>query len=163
MLRIAPTTAAIAIEVAQPTDMAAIRALLDRAHLPTGDLVGAHDVRFWVGRAAGHLIGAVGLERFGDVALLRSLVVAPEARGTGLGSALTDAAEAAASADGIHDLYLLTQTAERFFARRGYAVVKRSSMPAAIQATHQFLSLCPASAICMHKPCPALQPTGPHP
>jgi hypothetical protein len=53
--------------------------------------------------------------------LLRSLVVDPRARTTGIGSQLVAHAEAYARARGMPSIYLLTTTAEAFFAARGYA------------------------------------------
>ena len=48
-------------------------------------------------------------------------------------------------------LYLLTTTAEEFFARCGYEPIDRSRVPEAIRATAEFQSLCPASSVCMRK------------
>ena len=45
--------------------------------------------------------------------------------------------------------YLLTTTAEAFFARRGFERIARQAVPAAIASTKEFNSLCPSSAICM--------------
>ena len=70
--------------------------------------------------------GIVGLERFGSVALLRSLAVAAELRGTGVGKALVAAAEEYAQTKNVQTLYLLTTTAADFFARLGYAPLPRS-------------------------------------
>jgi len=97
------------------------------------------------------MAGVVGLELLGDVALLRSLAVPAEYRGRWIGSQLTCKAEAYARSQGVEVLYLLTLTAEVFFARRGYRVVGRDTAPAAIQETTEFRSLCPDSAVCMVK------------
>ena len=48
-------------------------------------------------------------------------------------------------------LVLLTLTAVSFFERQGYRVIDRRSVPDDVQATAEFKSLCPASAICMAK------------
>ena len=50
---------------------------------------------------------------------------------------------------GMDQLVLLTQTAEPFFATRGYAVIAREAAPAAVRRSAEFRSICPASAICM--------------
>ena len=92
------------------TDMPGIFALLEAAHLPTADLADASAVEFWVCDGAEGVAGVVGLERCGEVGLLRSLVVDADARGRGLGAALVAAAEAAARARGIRRMLLLTQT-----------------------------------------------------
>ena len=127
-----------------------VRAMLAGAALPVEDLDQA-DVRFIVASDGIETLGAVGLEVFGSVGLLRSLVVRPEARGSSIGGRLIEALEAHARGNGLNQLVLLTQTAAPFFARRGYAVIARDAAPAAVQGSAEFRSLCPASATCMTK------------
>ena len=100
---------------------------------------------------AGEPIAAVGLEIHGQAGLLRSLAVAPSARGRGLAARLVGHAEERARARGVSSLFLLTETAAPLFERLGYAAVPRSTAPAALRATAQFATLCPAGATCMHK------------
>jgi mannose-6-phosphate isomerase-like protein (cupin superfamily) len=50
---------------------------------------------------------------------------------------------------GVEQLYLLTTDAERYFATLDFKRIERSEAPAQIQATTQFRSLCPQSAVCM--------------
>jgi N-acetylglutamate synthase-like GNAT family acetyltransferase len=83
--------------------------------------------------------------------LLRSLVVRADARGTGLGSALVAHAESHARSEGISTLYLLTTTAERFFAARGYVAAERAAAPATIRDTREFADICPISSAFMQK------------
>ena len=139
------------IRRATPADRVAILALLQQATLPTEDLEAADAVHFWIAERHGLLVGAVGLERLDGAALLRSLVVAPGERRTGLGAKLVAALEDDARASGIAALVLLTQTSRSFFERLGYEVIQRESAPPSIQAHGQFRSLCPASAVCMRK------------
>jgi amino-acid N-acetyltransferase len=108
--------------------------------------------RFLVCRDGRDVVAAVGLEVFGKVALLRSLVVDPQLRRQGLGMHLTKAAEALARRTGVETIYLLTTTAEEFFRARGYRIVARSEAPAAIPSTTQFSALCPSTAVLMVKP-----------
>lgn len=95
------------------------------------------------------VVGAVGYERHGNDALLRSLVVAPARRGTGLGDTLVQQLAEVAAADGVGQFYLLTTTAEKFFAACGFRVIARDRVPPAIAATEEFRRLCPASAVCL--------------
>ena len=144
-----PRATATEIAAAAPADVAAILALLAAEKLPTADLDPARMERFLVARTGGQVVGAIGRETHGAVGLLRSLVVRPSHRGSGLGAALCDRLEAAARADGIRDLYLLTTTAAAFFARCGYRAVARELVPPALLATAEFRSLCPSTATCM--------------
>jgi len=105
---------------------------------------------FFIGTASAP-IGLVGLEVCGEHALLRSLVVAPSARTGGAGSALVERAEAHARWQGVRNVYLLTTSAEDFFARRGYVRVGRETAPESIRSTHEFADICPASSAFMVK------------
>jgi amino-acid N-acetyltransferase len=129
--------------------LASVVALLEGAALPTEDLTEAHCENFFFAGAAATPTGLVGLEVYGDVALLRSLVVTPGLRGSGEGTALLRHAEDQARARGVRDLYLLTTTAESFFARQGYVRAARDTAPAAIRATREFSGICPASSAFM--------------
>ena len=136
---------------AQPADLPAIRALLAASGLPGEDLTRAHLDSFWVRRDPAGLVGVVGLEPHGRAALVRSLAVRADGRGQGLGAALLAHAESQAGALGVETLYLLTTTAETFFAARGYAVTPRETAPTEIQATAEFAELCPSNSVCMTK------------
>ncbi|HEU4530990.1 MAG TPA: arsenic resistance N-acetyltransferase ArsN2 [Steroidobacteraceae bacterium] len=131
--------------------------LLEAARLPTEDLTESHCENFYFSGSAQAPTGLVGLELFGDVALLRSLVVAAERRGTGEGRSLLQHAEREARARGVRTLYLLTTTAEDFFARQGYVRVPRELAPAAIRDTREFSGICPASSAFMAR---ALESSG---
>jgi amino-acid N-acetyltransferase len=132
-------------------DLDRVTALLAAAQLPVEDLTATHCRDFFFTGPADAPTGLVGLEILGDVALLRSLVVAPAGRNTGAGTALVRHAEEYARARGIRGLYLLTMTAEAFFARRGYKRAPRDSAPATIRATKEFAGICPASSAFMSK------------
>lgn len=86
-----------------------------------------------------------GLELFGADALLRS-VLSPQPGG---GRRVVAAVIAEARRLGAGRLWLLTETAEGFFARLGFRPAPRAAAPAAIAATDQFAALCPASATLM--------------
>ena len=132
-------------------DPATVRALLAAAGLPVADLTAAHLDDFWGCGESPDLIGVIGLEGYGTVALLRSLAVAPAWRGRGLGSALLAHAEQVAHQRGVSALYLLTTTAGAFFTRRGYVRIPREAAPPALRQTAEFAALCPASAACLTK------------
>lgn len=135
---------------ASPGDRGAIRALLERLHLPAQDL-GAPNQTFVVARSGDELVGCVALERHGDDALLRSLAVLPRLQGAGVGKALCREALAEAERSRTRALYLLTTTAEPFFARAGFRRIDRSSVPAGVATSLEFRALCPSSAVCMER------------
>ena len=90
-------------------------ALLEAEGLPASDLTEAHLQHFFFTGTDGAPSALVGLEFYGQDALLRSLVVSAVARTQGLGSALVLHAEEYAAAHQVRALYLLTTTAESYF------------------------------------------------
>lgn len=140
------------IELASPSDLVEIRALLQACDLPSADVSVRSLEHFLTMRSESLLIGLIGLERYDDTGLLRSLAVSPEHRGRGHGLALTRAIERHAADSGVHSLYLLTTTAAPFFATNGFRVIDRASAPPSIQNTTQFSTLCPSSSTLMTKP-----------
>jgi len=130
-------------------DLPAVRALLVAAGLPTADLTAAPRADFWGGHEGMALIGVIGLEGYGAVALLRSLAVAPDWRGRSMGSALLARAERVARQRGVQALYLLTTTAANFFARHGYVHIPRDIAPPVLQRTAEFAALCPTRTVCL--------------
>jgi len=136
------------IRIAQPDDRAEVQALLEVAGLPT-EGVDEHFHSFFVADEGGHIVGAAGIEVRGRHALLRSVVVADDARGTGIGSALTRRALHEAIALDLRGVYLLTTTAEAFFRRFGFERAVREETPVLVQQSVEFRGACPESAIAM--------------
>jgi amino-acid N-acetyltransferase len=132
-------------------DESAVKQLLSESGLPIADITARHLQHFFGCGSGPELEGVIGLEIFGDVALLRSLAVASSRRGSGVGSGLVVHAERHARDQGVQSLYLLTTTAEQFFLRRGYARIPRENAPAAIKGTSEFSGICPVSSVFMVK------------
>ena len=88
-----------------------------------------------VARDAGAVIAAAGVERYDAAVLVRSVVVAANARGRGLGARLVDERLRTAARGGVTDAYLLTTTAEAFFGRLAFATITRDAVPAAVRAS----------------------------
>jgi len=103
------------------------------------------------GKRGGPILGCVGLEIYDGSALLRSLAVEPEHQGKGYGRELTAAITEYARKRGVAVLFLLTSTAESFFAKVGFVRVERETVPAAVKRSVEFKSACPMSAVCMMK------------
>ena len=144
-------SAAISVNAAEPSQFDRILALLDEARLPTRDLAPSSIDEFLLATDAQDVLGAVALERHGDVGLLRSLVVKPDRKGQGLGEAMVRALEERARAEGLVSLVLLTETAREFFGALGYREGIRADAPAAVQASSEFTFVCPAIAVYMEK------------
>jgi amino-acid N-acetyltransferase len=138
------------IRAATKEDTDSIRVLLEHNGLPTSDLMSSKP-QFIVACEGGKILGTGALERFGSSALLRSVAVAPERRGEGLGRAIVEDLERIARAARITRLILLTHTAQPFFEHQGYRVIERHESPQDVQGSEEFRSLCPASATCMAK------------
>lgn len=128
-----------------------LRDALTRASLPVDDLEEAGRA-FFRFTDDGQPVGFGGYELYGDYALLRSLVVLPEARGHGHGRAATEALLQEASAAGARYAYLLTTSAAAFFEATGFHPIARDAAPAAILGTRQASSLCPSSAALLARP-----------
>ena len=95
--------------------------------------------------------GCAGLEVYGNSALLRSMAIAPEFQGKGLGTALTEAIIEDAREKGISTLFLLTETAEDFFRRFGFRVVERETVPEDVKTSIEFTKLCLEAPVMMLK------------
>ena len=136
------------IRSATNADLSAVENLLATNDLPL-DGVRENFSAFVVAEDRGAITGAIGLEKFGSVALLRSAVVSPDNRGSGVGSRLVEQLLERADKEGIEDLYLLTTTAENYFPRFGFSRTTRSAVPDAVKASAEFHGACPDTAIVM--------------
>jgi amino-acid N-acetyltransferase len=140
------------VEAARPGDFIGIQWLLDLESLPSADLTETALEHFLVVRDEIGVVGVVGPEVYGQVALLRSLVVANSHAGRGIGRGLVVAAESLAATLGCRSMYLLTTTAEAFFELLGFRRIERHAAPPEVQQSAEFSSLCPSSATVMAKP-----------
>ncbi len=135
----------------RPAEEDQVKALIADGNLHTADLSNEKLRHFVVARKGDALVGAVGLELFPPHALLRSLVVAENHRGQGIALKLMEAVERYARSADVKSIYLLTLTATNLFGKCAYEKVRRDSAPDSLQATTEFKTLCPDSAVCMHK------------
>lgn len=134
-----------------PHDEVALAVLLQTADLSTEDVTPEMLEHFLVAHVGKNLVGCAGLEVLGEAGLLRSVAVDEAHRGMGLGKELVAAMEEHAREEGVRDLYLLTTTAEAFFANLGYRKLPREEAPSGIAGTAQFAELCPSSSCFMVK------------
>jgi amino-acid N-acetyltransferase len=138
------------VRPAVPSDLAAVERLLTANGLPLDGVREALPA-FVVAEAGADVVGVAGLEVCCDNALLRSVAVSPAWRSHGLGRALVTRIISDAEARGIHALYLLTTTAERYFPSFGFREISRDAVPADVRDTAEFRDACPASATVMRR------------
>src|SRR3982751_64997 len=138
------------IRNAVKSDLAAVEKLLAASGLPVDGVRDNFD-SFVVAVENEAIVGAVGLEKFDSAALLRSAVVQPDARGTGVGRRLVEQILERAEQSGIDEVYLLTTTAEDYFPRFGFSRTTRSAVPEAVKASAEFRGACPDTAIVMER------------
>ncbi|MHA2141613.1 MAG: arsenic resistance N-acetyltransferase ArsN2 [Candidatus Thorarchaeota archaeon] len=134
------------IERAKPSELSSILSLLIEVDLP-GEGVKDHISNFLTLKSSeidSDLApwGCVGLEIYGNSALLRSMAIAPKFQGKGLGTVLTEAIIEDARKRDIRTLFLLTETAEDFFKRFGFRVVGRELVPEDVKQSIEFTKLC---------------------
>jgi len=141
----------IAIRPATEVEFAAAQSWLTEAGLPFEDLTSDHMQGFLVALESDRPVGMIGLEQFGNIGLLRSLVVDRSVRSAGIGRSLVDALETRARELGVSELWLLTIDAARYFAALGYVDVDRDEAPDSIRNTSEFSTLCPGDAVLMRK------------
>ncbi len=135
------------IETANRSELPRILELLEEADLPVAGVDRAES--FLVAREQERLVGCIGLEIYGDVGLLRSLVVRPDTRGGGLGKLLVERLLETARVRGVSVLYLLTTTADEYFPRFGFEPIPRDQADSRLQASEELRGACPDSAVCM--------------
>lgn len=151
------TVSGAELRTARAADLPAIEQLLTMSELPLAGVAESLP-GFIVAEANGTIVGTAALEVRDDNALLRSVAVAPAWRSRGLGRALVTRVIADAEARGLRALYLLTTTAEHYFPSFGFQPITRDVVPPDIRGTEEFQCACPASAVVMCRPTPALEP-----
>jgi amino-acid N-acetyltransferase len=141
----------IVIRSAAPGDLAAVKHLLATSALPLDGLEEQFGDGYAIAEREGVLIGAEGVEVYGDAGLLRSAAVDSAWRGHGVGVRLTEDRLAWAASRGLRELWLLTTTAADYFPRFGFDRASREDAPAAMQESREFAEVCPASAVAMRR------------
>lgn len=129
-------------------DLEKIQHLLESESLPTPG-VSEHLKHFLVAESGGTIVGAIGLEVYGNTALLRSAVIASDEQRKGIGSLLYDHNLAQARSLGVKRLILLTNTAEAYFTRKGFKRIDPKSVTGPVTTSIEFTGACPAHAACM--------------
>lgn len=131
-----------------PDDLSDVLVLLAASGLGT-DGVPEHIADFLVVREGRRLVATAALEDYGVAGLLRSVAVAADRRGWGLGRYLAHALIERARQRGHAAVYLLTDTAEAYFRRIGFRPIDRSAVRPAVLASAQFQGETCSSSVAM--------------
>lgn len=140
----------ITIHTAGSNERDIVIVLLRSAKLPADDLPQELN-NFLVARDDEKIVGTIGLEIYEKNGLLRSLMVEPAYRNKKVGAALIDRLELLGRKSGLYNIYLLTETAEKYFSGKGYTRIERAQAPSSLQKSSEFSHVCPASAVLMIK------------
>jgi len=141
----------IRAEIAKPGDLQVIAALLQKNNLPVDDLDTGKQI-FWTVRYDEQIGGVIALEVYNGFGLLRSMATQEQFRNKGVASVLVEALLEEAGKMGLKEVYLLTETAEKYFERRGFEKVSRENVPDEIKQSVEFSHLCPSTAVVMKRP-----------
>lgn len=127
-----------------------IKALLKENKLPYEDIISSK-VEFITREFGEKIVGCIGVENYGEDALLRSFAVDDKYKSKGIGKELLDKLIETCQQKGINKLHLLTTTADKYFLKKGFQISERSEAPQAILLTKEFSDICPASSVYMVK------------
>jgi N-acetylglutamate synthase-like GNAT family acetyltransferase len=121
------TAQLVTIEKALPECLDDVLEILSRVNLPR-DGVKERFGGFLIARSGGgKILGCVGLERHGDLGLLRSAAVLPEYQGQWIGNKLVLELLKQAASEDVTEVVLLTTTAKEYFQNKfGFKEATRS-------------------------------------
>jgi N-acetylglutamate synthase-like GNAT family acetyltransferase len=126
-----------------------IKILLIDSGLPVDDISEKTQMFTW--EDGEEIIGCAGIENYGHFGLIRSVAISSSKRNEGLGAIMIKKLLSVAVDQEIKEVYILTNTAERFFTKLQFSKIDRKYVPEEIKSTSEFASVCPSSAIVMRK------------
>jgi len=130
----------VVLRSARPGDIPEIERLLAAEWLPPMAIT-EFLPSFWVLERDGRVAGCAGIEIYGEAAVLRSVAVAPELRGTGEGDQLVRTALDYAREHEAKTVYLFTMHAAPFFARHGFVPVTTDDFEPSVRESWQYVGL----------------------
>ena len=142
------SAAEIEFSGAREKDLPAIKELLTANQLPIAG-VDEHWKTFIVAREGERIIGCGGAETHEFVALIRSIAVQEDRRGTGVGRRIVRQLLDRLASRGIRQFYLLTTTAEDYFRKRGFKTIDRDEIHPQLLGSAELQGDCPSTATCM--------------
>jgi len=135
--------------VNSPEQLQELKEFLKSCNLPYEDVDLDGNLFILYRNNFGTLVGSGGLEFHGNYCLLRSVAVAPEFRKLGHGETIAIDLITRARDKGVQGIYLLTETAEKFFDKLGFEKQQREKAPNEITTSSEFSTVCPVSAVLM--------------
>jgi amino-acid N-acetyltransferase len=138
----------IVISGATPADLPVIRQFLIDNKLPVSG-IDDHWKTFIVARDGEAIVGCGGSEAYKFAALIRSVAVADSHRSRGIGRSIVRQLLDRLASRGIREFYLLTTTAQPYFAKRGFKPIDRDEIHPQLLASTELQGACPESAVCM--------------
>ncbi len=140
----------LVIRPAKSSNLKEVTKLLLDNQLPTDDIIDRKNY-FFIALINNVIVGTIGVEKYKNVGLLRSLAVNKEYRNLNIAKKLLIHLFDYCSSKKIEQLYLLTTTAEEYFYRYGFHIIDRYKVPDVISKTNEFNDICPLSAVVMFK------------
>ena len=137
--------------LAKITDLSNVQELLQKENLPIERIEDQFTNFTLLFDQNSNLIGCAGLEIYNNYGLIRSVAIKSEFQNKKLGSYLIKEIEDFAKRKKLTNLYLLTETAEKFFSKHGYTIISRDTVPLEIQNSFEYTSSCKISALVMKK------------
>ena len=138
------------IRPATAADYRQLVSLLQEENLPVVDIDKGLP-HFFVAADDSIIVAGIGLEHYGEAALLRSMITVPAYRGRGLASDLIDTLFEYAREKGVSSIYIVTTTAEKYFLQKGFERIDRSSVDEQVLQSAEFNGLCPSTAAIMRR------------
>lgn len=137
--------AGIEIGFGSEQDIPEVIALLKSYGLPYEDVT-TQKIYFILALIDSEIIGCIGLEKYGEHGLLRSLAVKKSLQNRGIGSMLFEKFMSYCRQHGISNIHLFTVDTHKFFQSRGFKIADRNNAPKPIKQTTEYTDLCPSTS-----------------
>ncbi len=133
------------IREANTTDFKLIEKLLLNANLPIAGIKDPN-CKLFVLELQKEIVAVIAYELYGNIALLRSLVVAPSQRGQGRAKELFEFIFRHLKENNVSTVYGLTLTIPEWLLKLGFKEIKRENIAAELFASEELQGACPSSA-----------------
>lgn len=127
----------LALRTGRPDEVEEISKLITSEGMPAREVDRWID-GFWVLDDGEKLVGCAGVEVYGEAAVLRSVMVAPDLRGIGEGVRIIERALDYMREKGARRCYLFTMTAQTWFPRFGFEVCTLDDFEAGARESWQY-------------------------